>query len=220
MVVEGCPAFFGDNGSVGVEQPNYGFDKACGAVQNEVEFMPDIADSIVFDWNGRKVKGGLFLQSYELRGGKKLGSFDDGRIAVVQNKWGKGSIMLIGTYPSHGYYQNQTEDNRSFFDSLLPWAGKEQILKLSNDKVQVRLRKGDEGTYLWAINPTKEEQFVEVTISGGCVQEIAKMIWGDKMPDYNDGKISLSIHPQDSVHLILHYGICAAKQIICLFLNY
>ena len=184
---------------MGVVQPNYGFNHACGATENEVEFMPDIGSNIAFDWNGMHVDGGLFKQSYQLHGGNKLGSYLDGQTAVVQNKWGKGQIMLIGTYPSEGYHRKQSLENRNFFSSLLGWAGKEQLVKVSNTKIQVRLRKSENRIYLWAINPSEEWQETEITLSGVIVQGIQKLLWGENTPDINNGRILISIPPKDVI---------------------
>ena len=42
LVMEGCPGYFGDNGHVGVVQPNLGLDALFGAKEDYVEFTPDI----------------------------------------------------------------------------------------------------------------------------------------------------------------------------------
>ncbi|HEY5560257.1 MAG TPA: alpha-amylase family protein [Clostridiaceae bacterium] len=198
LIVEGCPAYFGDNGTVGIVQPNYGFQEACGAVEQSVEFMPDLGDKIVFDYEGKQIDGGLFLQAYKVKSGKEIGRYEDGRIAAVQNSFGKGQILLIGTYPSEGYYRNQTTDNRNFFASLLTWADKEQLVKVSNTKLQVRIRKCDEGTYLWAINPTNGEESAEIILSE-VVTGIKTKLWGDNMPVFKNGSISICIPPKDAV---------------------
>ena len=44
LICEACPGYFGDRGHVGTRQPNHGLDRVFGAVEDEVEFMPDIAD--------------------------------------------------------------------------------------------------------------------------------------------------------------------------------
>ena len=58
--------------------------------KSEVEFMPDIGDRIHFYLDGAPVGGGGFLQSYTATTGKPRGTFDDGRLAVVENTLRQG----------------------------------------------------------------------------------------------------------------------------------
>ena len=41
LISEGCPAYFGGKLRVGETQPNMGLDELFGAVQTNVEFLPD-----------------------------------------------------------------------------------------------------------------------------------------------------------------------------------
>lgn len=163
LIAEACPGYFGDRGHVGQVQPNMGLDAVFGAREEEIEFMPDIGDRIAFDFDDVAVKGGGFLQSYRLEGGTARGYFADGRLAVVEHAHGKGRTLLIGTNPSVAYYRSNGSANAGFFAALVPWSGTERHVRLSNGAVFARIHRGDEGSFLWLVNPTREPQ--ETTIA-------------------------------------------------------
>jgi beta-galactosidase len=165
LISEACPAYFGDRGSVGPTQPNYGLDAVFGAREAEVEFMPDIGDRIHFSFAGKSIDGGGLLQSYTLHGGTARGAFDDGRMAIVEHRHGKGKTMLIGTNPSIGYYRKPAGENARFFSELFAWSGKQRHANLSNPAVFARIHKGEQETFLWLVNPTRQAQATSITLS-------------------------------------------------------
>lgn len=98
LISEACPGYFGDHGTVGTVQPNLGLDKVFGVLEEEVEFMPDIAHRDRFCFEGLNLICGGFLQSYRTTSGKAHGTFKDGRLAVVENEFGKGATLIIGSH--------------------------------------------------------------------------------------------------------------------------
>ena len=158
LIAEACPGYFGDRGRVGTVQPNMGLDTVFGAREVDVEFMPDIGDRIRFTFAGLGLAGGGFLQSYSLAGGTPRGDFDDGRLAVVEHRFGKGRTLLIGTHPSVGYYRTGAESGRRYFAECLNWAGKIPLLRSDNPHVQVRAHRGEGRIFLWFVNPTRKVQ--------------------------------------------------------------
>lgn len=171
LISEGCPGYFGDRGKVGVVQPNMGLDKVFGVLEDEVEFMPDIGDRIRLSLDGAQVAGGGFLQSYRLAGGTERGRYDDGRLAIVEHRHGKGRTLLIGTNPSVGYFRTNGAENGAFFAALFAWSGKARHVTLSNGEVYARVHEGAEGNYLWLINPSREDQTTTVVLAAGAVSE-------------------------------------------------
>ncbi|MDP6102852.1 MAG: beta-galactosidase, partial [Dehalococcoidia bacterium] len=157
LISEGCPAYFGDRGKVGTVQPNFGLDELFGASQAYVEFAPDLRDSLRFNTggNGHSVYGGLYIQKYTLQGGKAAGWFEDGDIAVVENTYGKGKTLLIGTFPGYGFFHHDSPSSRKFYAGLLVWSGRTQHVWSSSPVVTGRLHQGEGGLYLWAVNPSR-----------------------------------------------------------------
>jgi len=185
LVSEGCPAYFGDRGHVGTVQPNYGLDEVFGARESYVEFTPDLLGDLRVNMSGTQVWGGIFMQAYEPTTGTAVGWYDDGRVAVVDNHYGKGKTRLIGTmagagYAAHGTVGGHGTDGLApFFTQLLAFAGKNQHVSCSDPSVQARLHSGPGGTYLWVANPTSEERPVHLRLGPAWGPYVAaRSLWG------------------------------------------
>lgn len=202
LVAEACPAYFGDRGHVGTVQPNYGLDRVFGAREAEVEFMPDIGDRIHFTLDGAPVDGGGYLQSYTLAGGEAHGDFDDGRLAVVSNSFGKGRTLLVGTHPSVAYYRKSGDANRAYFAKAIDWLGNERHVALDNAAIHARLHKGDDGLFLWIVNPTREAQTTTFKLAGayGAAKPVASL-WPEKTGV--SGETKVTVPARDAVILQL-----------------
>ena len=125
LISEGCPAYYGDHGRAGENQPNYGLDKVFGAMEERVQFTPVLLEGMKFNMGGRKVAGGVYLQSFIPAGGSIAGTFEDGTAAVIDHHFGSGKTRLIGTCPGYGFYEAEVDPGtREFFGDLLKWAGK------------------------------------------------------------------------------------------------
>jgi beta-galactosidase len=181
LIAEACPGYFGDRGRVGTVQPNLGLDAVFGAHEETVEFMPDIGDRIHFDMDGLPVDGGGLLQSYRLTsatGGTGRGHFTDGRLAIVENTHGKGRTLLIGTNPSVAYYRTDGKKNGAFFAALLAWSGRAKHVTLDNSNLFARVHKGEKGSFLWLVNPTRTSQSTKVKLAEGLGQpDFAGPVW-------------------------------------------
>lgn len=176
LISEACPGYFGDRGKVGTVQPNMGLDSVFGVREEEVEFMPEIADRYTFGFDGLTVTCGGFLQSYRLNGGTERGAFNDGRLAVVEHRHGKGRTLLIGSHPSATYYRDSAESGRRFFAECFAWTGRSQHVRSNNPLVQLRVHRGAGRTYLWMVNQTRAVQ-------------IGQVVFGDLVAGYAAGKV-------------------------------
>lgn len=178
LIAEACPGYFGDRGRVGQMQPHMGLDEVFGARQVDVEFMPDIGDRIRMDFSGSQVRGGGFLQSYEPTTGTELGRFSDGRIAIVENRYGQGRTLLVGSNPSVGYFQTDGSENVSYFVNVMAWCGIERHVALSNPALFARLHLNESGGYLWLVNPTREDQQTDMQLAGlHDLQQSNRVLW-------------------------------------------
>jgi beta-galactosidase len=156
LVSEGCPGYFGDQGHVGTVQPNLGLDELFGVRESYVEFTPDLLNDLKFNLSGIQACGGLFLQTYQPTTGRPVGWYEDGRVAVVDNGFGKGKARLIGTMPGAGYAKHSGDRSAALFAELLQFAGKQQHVRCSEPRVAARIHDGVGGTYLWMANPTRQ----------------------------------------------------------------
>jgi len=181
LISEATPGYFGDRGKVGTVQPHNGLDRVFGAREVDVEFMPDIADRIRFSFDGGDgITGGGFLQAYEPTTGRLLGSFADGRKAVVENSFGKGRTLLVGTHPGAAYFKSGTPENLNYFRSVFSWTGKHRHVDTGNPQVHARLHLGPDGGALWLLNQTRSPQPVTLTL--GAAHADLKPVgsyWGD-----------------------------------------
>lgn len=190
LISEACPGYFGDHGRVGTVQPNLGLDTVLGAIEQEVEFMPDIADRYAFSFEGLNLTCGGFLQSYTPTTGQPKGVFTDGRTAVVENSYKLGRTLLVGSHPSVSHFRKTTSDSQTYFKKLLRWAGVTQQIESSNQYVQARLQVGD-GRYLWLVNASASEQHGRVSLRDGSAEQVA-WHWGEHSSDYIDGRFRIA----------------------------
>lgn len=177
LIAEATPGYFGDRGKVGVVQPNNRLDVVFGAREDEVEFMPDIGDRIGLSLDGRPLRGGGFLQSYSLTTGRERGRFDDGRLAIVENRHGEGRTLLVGTHPGIAYFKQSNADNLRYFAEVFAWTGKTQQVKTGNAKVFARLHSGPNGRVLWLLNQSRESQSAVIEVDGAPVA-LGEPYWG------------------------------------------
>src|SRR5690606_34890380 len=153
-----------------------GLDALFGVREAEVEFMPDIGDRIALEFDGKPVAGGGFLQAYTATTGKPRGNFEGGRLAVVENSFGKGRTLLVGTHPGVAYFKTGNAGYRRYFADVFAWTGKSRHLQSDNAVVQIRLHEGPNGDYLWIVNPTRSEQVAEIEAGG---RALGAVLWGD-----------------------------------------
>jgi beta-galactosidase len=184
LISEGCPAYFGDLGKVGTVQPNYGLDELFGARQSDVEFTPDLLTDLRLSVNDNTVWGGVFLQAYEPGSGRAVGWYEDGRVAAVENRFGSGHTLLLGTMPGAGYVAHAAADGDSaFFARLLEHGGapQEQHVTSSDSRVKARLHAGEGGLYLWVANPTRQSVPVQLNVFARVGDFSAtRTLWGSE----------------------------------------
>ncbi len=164
LVSEGCPGYFGDGGRAGTTQPNLGLDEVFGARESYVQFTPDLLTKLTATVCGHAVGGQFFLQEYKLAGGEAAGQFANGHLAAVENKFGRGRTLLIGTFPGGSYERNHAPETRTFFADLLTWAGLTPQMQTSDPEVKARFHRGNGGTVLWIVNPTRTTKTVTITL--------------------------------------------------------
>lgn len=186
LISEGCPAYFGDRGHVGTVQPNYGLDEVFGARESYVEFTPDLLTDLRLTVNDQTVWGSIFMQAYQPTTSVPVGWYDNGQVAAVENRYGKGCTLLLGTMPGAGHYAHPGNGSTlglsaPFFASLLRLGDEvqPQHVTSSDPRVKARLHAGDGGVYLWVANPTRQPVPLQLTLgeSWGPFGS-ARTVWG------------------------------------------
>ena len=190
LISEGCPAYFGESFHVSPVQPGSGIDELFGVKESYVEFTPDLLGDLNLTVMGNRIWGGEYLQCYTPTTGTAAGWYDDGRIAAVENSYGKGKTLLIGTMPGYGYsthggsdgnYRPPVKAETSLFDAVLSFAGKTPLVKISDPRLQARLHRENAATnqdtahqnqssgqtYLWIANPKRQTIPARLEITSG-----------------------------------------------------
>lgn len=198
LICEGLPGYWGDGGHVGEVQPNLGLDKLFGARQKYVEFTPDLLDTLKLQVRGSKINGRYFLQEYSSDAGNIVGTFSNGSAAAVENKFGKGRTLLIGSFPGAGYARSHTSETRKFFAGLLEWANLAQRVSSSDPEVKVRLHEGAGGKYLWVVNATRTSREITIRLTDKeAVSRVGKDLWNGKPVSLSDRAVKVTVDDRD-----------------------
>lgn len=200
LISEGCPAYWGDRAHVGEVQPNLGLDELFGCREEYVEFTPDILDDLEMNVLGAFTWGGGFLQAYETTGGMAAGWYEDGRVAAVTNRYGKGETLLMGSMPGRGYTVHHGERCGRFYEKLMAFCGLTPRFKVSDNRIRVRLHSGDGGDYLWIANPLKGRQVPVVIESSLGEIRVIESLRGPT-GEVREGKLTLTVPVRDVVVL-------------------
>jgi beta-galactosidase len=206
LIAEGCPAYFGDSGHVSMKQPGYGLDELFGAAESYVEFTPDLLQDLSLTVAGDRIWGGEYLQTYKPAAGTTVGWYEDGRIAAVDNQYGKGRTRLIGTMAGYGYathggeegnYKGPNLSGGSFFEALLEFAGIKKRLNVSDSRVSARLHDGKGGTYLWLANPKRQPIPVQVGVNYAAFSSAVSVL--GPAAEWKDGTLTVTVPSRDVI---------------------
>lgn len=179
LIAEGCPAYFGDGAHVGTVQPNLGLDELFGAKESYVEFTPDLLTELELNVNATPTRGGIFMQAYEPTTGTPVGWYEDGRIAAIDNSYGKGKTRLVGTMAGAGYGAHPQDRSPAFFRDVLAYGGKQQHVRSSEPRLKARLHDGPGGTYMWVANPIRQALPVRLELSDAWGPfSSSRSLWG------------------------------------------
>ncbi|MDF1515405.1 MAG: beta-galactosidase trimerization domain-containing protein, partial [Anaerolineae bacterium] len=202
LIAEGCPGYFNGNGRANTRQPGLGLDELFGARERNVEFMPDLGHEISFTMDGCAVRGGFYRQVYRVTTGKVRGTYAGGECAVVENTYGMGRTLLIGTFPSVGYFESRGAANAAYFRNVLLWSGVEPHVTVSNPAVTARLQASAENIYLWALNTSAQKQQVSIRISPsqGMFTSV-RAHWGSFDGQLTNNTLQVEIPAQDAIVL-------------------
>jgi beta-galactosidase len=202
LICEGLPGYFGDRGHVGTVQPNLGLNALFGACEKYVEFDPDLSEQMTLEVKGSKIYGRYFRQDYDLAGGKAAGQYSNGNIAAVENSFGSGRTVLIGTFPGAGYYLHHGAATKELFASFLKMTGLTQQVAIDDTTVQARLHQGAGGTHLWVTNPTRTPTQVAITLASGDFQS-AEDVWSGAAVTQSGRSYSMNVPARDAIVAML-----------------
>jgi beta-galactosidase len=199
LISEGLPGYFGDGAHAGETQPNLGLKEVFGTEEADVDFTPDLLEGLTFRIGQGTLGGRYFKQVYRPTTGKAVGWYADHSVAAVENKFGKGRTVLIGTFPGAAYFKKPNPAARAVFQSLL---SNRQHITVSDRLVTARLHEGPGGTILWLVNSTRQERPVSVTVEGGP-WHAAKDLWAGMDAQVSGQSVRITIPERDAAVLRL-----------------
>ena len=179
-------------------QPNFGLDALFGAREKYVEFDPDLSEQLTLEVKGSKIYGRYFRQDYDLQGGKAAGQYSNGNIAAVENSFGQGKTLLIGSFPGAGYYLHHAAATKELFAGFLKAAGLTQQVVIDDATVQARLHEGAGGTILWVTNPTRTAKKVTLRLAAGDFSS-AEDLWGGSAIPCSGREFTMNVPARDAV---------------------
>lgn len=130
VVAEARLAWNNERGFASKIIPGIGLDKVFGARETVIQprDKPEITVESAAHLPGWKnsgtVAGAAFEEDLEpYAGAQVLGTFADGKPAIVENSFGKGKAILVGSFLALGYEQHHDATTQQFLLSLADLAG-------------------------------------------------------------------------------------------------
>lgn len=173
LVSEARPAWNDEHGRAKDVIPGYGLNEACGCRETAVQSTPSGKVEVVMSTDfaglksGEKFEGALFEETLEptAANGRVVAKFEDGSPAVVAGEFGKGKMLVIGTFVGLTYESGHDENIARFLRGALDWAGVKSRVT-TNVPLEIRqLRSGDR-TIVFAFNHGTKEADASIAIDG------------------------------------------------------
>ena len=202
LVSEACPAHFIEHGYCSLKVPGYGLEDVFGALQSEVESEGDLP----LYWKGTAIPTILHQEKFTVKSGEACGFYPDGSVGIVENRFGKGRTLIIGTYPGLTYYTNRSAETAFFIRSVLDFAGMSQHIKVSDSGVKARFLNNGGQNYVYVLNTEgQDKESVHVALSS----KLGNFTIGEDMVKKGEtytlkkGILSLSLKREDGTVLRL-----------------
>ena len=137
-------------------------------------------------------------QEYRLEKGTAMAWYEDGSVAAVSHRFGKGRTLLVGTHPSVHCHRVKGGINTKYFREIFRFTKREQLVRSSNPAIQARLHSNDKRYFLWIVNPTREVQEAGIKISDalGKMKFIASH-WSEHHIELADNRFTAQVPARD-----------------------
>ncbi|MGH9470185.1 MAG: beta-galactosidase trimerization domain-containing protein, partial [Terriglobia bacterium] len=129
--------------------PGFGLDRVFGGRERTIEpaaaprMMPEPGTELSGLRAGWAIPGSAFEEALEPHAGAKImARFSDGAPAIIENHYGKGTAILIGSFPALAYQREHNAATRALFLALARAAGVQPEIEVSGVMPQFQARRG------------------------------------------------------------------------------
>ena len=188
VVAEARLAWNDDRGRAKEIIPGFGLNEVCGCRETAVQMTPSGKTEVILE-NGERFKGVLYQETLAPHPvplpasgervprsggeGHPMAHFADGSPAIVTNQFGKGRIMIIGTFLGSAYESDRDESLGKFLRSMLDWGGVQHPTVAT---AGVEIRTLQSGADRIAIAFNHNDSPAEVAISGVDLETGARVM--------------------------------------------
>jgi beta-galactosidase len=146
LVSEARLGWNNENGRAAEVIPGMGLDQVMGCREAAVSSIPGSKTELIVE-NGDRIPARLYEETLAPEGPQAhvVAHFANGKAAAVESSFGKGKTLMLGSYVSAPFQQQQTPAARKFFLGLLDWAGVERPIETAGDPVEIRWLEADGG---------------------------------------------------------------------------
>lgn len=186
--------------------PGAGLSEVFGARESvikpadKVEMQTEASASLPGIPADTAISGDAFEEELEpLSGGNILAHFVDGSPAVVKHQEGKGSAILLGSFPALAYYRGHDANIKRFFLSLAQAAGVSPELEVSGtgaSQIEVRRLVGADQQLILVFNHASASADLVLAVRLPWAIREARDLENDQSVSYqnNAGKTTLHKH--------------------------
>jgi beta-galactosidase len=123
----------------------------------------------------------------------------NGNVAAVQNSFGRGKTLLMGSFPGAGYFAHHGPATKELFAGFLKIANITAKVALDDHSVQARLHGGAGATVLWVTNPTRVAKTVTATLAAAGEFKSGEDLWGGSTVTCSGRQVTMSVGARDAV---------------------
>jgi len=169
LISEASLCQYDESGFATTRIPGFGFDEVFGCRREKINSLREFE----FEIAGKKIKTGFYKEILKPTTGKVIGTFDGNEPAVVENTYGNGRTIYIGSNPFM-YYVNTLDAN--LLEVIKNVFNQGVVRKVYTDKTNILARclTSKDQKLVYLINTSAESQDAEMTVNFGFneVQEI------------------------------------------------
>ena len=124
--------------------------------------------------------------------------YEDGSVAAVSHRFGKGRTLLVGTHPSIHCHKVKGGINTEYFREIFRFTKREQLVEASNPAIQARLHRKDKNYFLWIVNPTRKvhETGIKILDALGMMKSIASH-WNEYRMEMAENRFTAQVPARD-----------------------